>query len=47
MELRSLNWSHAIIGFLIGVAIILYLRGEAKAGVSVQDPGEIVEVQTE
>ncbi len=45
--MRSLNWSHALIGFLIGVAIILYLRGEKGQQEPVQYQTEVVEVQTE
>ncbi|MCD4706637.1 MAG: hypothetical protein K8S62_02745 [Candidatus Sabulitectum sp.] len=45
--MRFLNWSHAIIGFLIGVALILYVRSEKETDVSVQDSPQIVEVQTE
>lgn len=45
--MRFLNWPHAVIGFLIGVALILYVRGENEEGASVQNSSEIVEVQTE
>ncbi len=45
--MRSLNWSHALIGFLIGVAIILYLRGEESHQEPVQYQTEVVEVDTE
>ena len=45
--MRFLNWPHAIIGFLIGVALILYIRGENEAGVAVQDTADVVEVQAE
>lgn len=47
--MRFLNWPHAIIGFLIGVALILYVRGESgeDVDVSVQNSPEVVEVQTE
>jgi len=45
--MRFLNWPHAIIGFLIGIALILYVRGEQSAEVSVQNTPEVVEVQAE
>lgn len=45
--MRSLNWSHAIIGFLIGVALVLYIRGERDVDGSTEDSYEVVEVQTE
>lgn len=45
--MRKLNWSHAIIGFLIGVSLVLYLRGGSKDPDHVQDTYEVVEVQTE
>ncbi|MCK5787271.1 MAG: hypothetical protein KAH54_12035 [Candidatus Sabulitectum sp.] len=45
--MRFLNWSHAIIGFLIGVALVLYIRGDKEADASVQNSPDIVEVQTE
>ena len=45
--MRTLNWSHAIIGFLIGVALVLYVRGERDGDGSDQDSYEVVEVQTE
>ena len=48
--MKFLNWPHAIIGFLIGVALILYMRGEGKTEdvpVSVQNSIEKMEVRTE
>ncbi len=45
--MRSLNWSHAIIGFLIGIALVLYLSGSVNTESPVQDSSEVVEVQTE
>ncbi len=45
--MRFLNWPHAIIGFLIGLALILYIRGENKTEVAIQDTAEVVEVHTE
>lgn len=45
--MRALNWSHAIIGFLIGVALVLYLRGSEEADGSFQNSFEVVEVHTE
>lgn len=47
--MRFLNWPHAIIGFLIGVALILYIRGEGEeeVDVSVQNSPAVVEVQAE
>lgn len=47
--MRSLNWSHAIIGFLIGVALVLYVRTGNEAAGSGSDQGsyEVVEVSTE
>jgi len=45
--MRFLNWPHAIIGFLIGVALILYVRGESEAEDTVQNTPEVVEVQAE
>ncbi|GEM_PF-1876337 len=45
--MRFLNWPHAIIGFLIGIALILYVRGERSAEVSVRNTPEVVEVQAE
>ena len=47
--MRFLNWPHAIIGFLIGVALILYIRGgdEEDVNVSVQSSPTVVEVQAE
>ncbi|MCK5131778.1 MAG: hypothetical protein KAR40_06450 [Candidatus Sabulitectum sp.] len=47
--MRFLNWPHAIVGFLIGVALILYVRGErdGEVDVSLQNSPEIVEVQAE
>ncbi len=49
--MKFLNWPHAVIGFLIGVALILYVRGEKEAGkevpVSIQNSIEVVEVHTE
>lgn len=49
IKLRFLNWPHAIIGFLIGVALILYVRGETEeeVDVSVQNSPAVVEVQAE
>lgn len=43
--MRLLNWSHAIIGFLIGIALVLYIRGEHSGSESVSDSQEVVEVQ--
>ena len=45
--MRSLNWSHAIIGFLIGIALVLYVRGENSGDRSVKDSYDVVEVHTE
>lgn len=45
--MRFLNWSHAIIGFLIGVALVLYIRGDRQVDVSAQNSPEIVEVEAE
>jgi hypothetical protein len=45
--MRFLNWPHAIIGFLIGIALVLYVRGERSAEVSVRNTPEVVEVQAE
>ena len=46
--MRFLNWPHAILGFLIGVALVLYVRGgQDENNVSVQNVTEVVEVQTE
>ena len=46
--MRFLNWPHAILGFLIGVALVLYVRGGGEeTDVSVQNVTEVVEVQTE
>ncbi len=45
--MRFLNWPHAILGFLIGLALVLYVRGEQQENdVSVQNVTEVVEVQT-
>ncbi|MCK5034277.1 MAG: hypothetical protein KAS73_00165 [Candidatus Sabulitectum sp.] len=48
--MKFLNWPHVIIGFLIGVALILYVRGEGEAEevpVSVQNSIKTMEVHTE
>ncbi|MEA3266754.1 MAG: hypothetical protein U9P42_07415 [Candidatus Fermentibacteria bacterium] len=48
--MKFLNWPHVIIGFLIGVALILYMRSEGEAeevSVSVQNSIEKMEVHTE
>ncbi len=42
-----LNWSHAIIGFLLGIALVLYLSGSKDVEDSAKDSFEVVEVQTE
>ncbi len=44
--MRWLNWSHAIIGFLIGVALVLYIKMDDGASESVSGSYEVVEVQT-
>lgn len=45
--MRFLNWPHAIIGFLIGVALILYVRAEVQEEDTVQNTPEVAEVQAE
>ena len=46
--MRFLNWPHAILGFLIGLALVLYIRGgHEENDISVQNATEVVEVQTE
>lgn len=45
--MRFLNWPHAIIGFLIGVALILYIRGDSSERASEENQQEVVEVQVE
>jgi len=49
--MKFLNWPHAIIGFLIGVALVLYVGSEKEAAeevsVSVQNSIETVEVHKE
>jgi len=45
--MRLLNWSHAIIGFLIGIALVLYIRGGQSEDGSILDSNEVVEGQTE
>ncbi|MCK5841404.1 MAG: hypothetical protein KAH31_04500 [Candidatus Sabulitectum sp.] len=49
--MKFLNWPHAIIGFLIGVALVLYVRGGEETvkevPVSIQNSIETAEVQTE
>jgi hypothetical protein len=45
--MRFLNWPHAIIGFLIGLALVLYVRNGSDAERSVNNTPEVVEVQVE